>query len=172
MKKELHAQPDSASEFFLVLLRAVQAVHQDAGVDVARDLSIRLLQHVGVGKLSAVLQSGFVDTLRTGVEAALSDQHDEKRAGLLEALIPWVTKHVVDDDKISSLAAWVEQHSRAGEKAAEACLFRFIAACRSTVAKGAAAQVVAPEEEEVRTPSPKRSRTAEAASPVATEGLT
>ena len=39
-----------ALEFFTTLLAAVKVVHQDNGTVVAKELSSRLFQHVGVGK--------------------------------------------------------------------------------------------------------------------------
>ena len=47
-----------SQEFFTTLLTAVKVVHQDNGTVVAKELSSRLLQHVGVGKRLDVRQFG------------------------------------------------------------------------------------------------------------------
>eukprot|EP00927_Polykrikos_kofoidii_P060377 TRINITY_DN55373_c0_g1_i1.p1 TRINITY_DN55373_c0_g1~~TRINITY_DN55373_c0_g1_i1.p1 ORF type:complete len:1194 (+),score=196.59 TRINITY_DN55373_c0_g1_i1:101-3583(+) len=145
LRKEAHWHPDNAEAFFMVLLRAVQAVNQDAGAGVARDLSFRMLQHVGVGKLSPGLQSGIIVALRVGVEVALSEE--TKSTGLLEALTPWVTKHVIEDATIRELAAWAQQFGGDGtdeaqrNRAEQAGLFVFIEACDATAARGEATAV-------------------------------
>ncbi|CAE8608760.1 unnamed protein product, partial [Polarella glacialis] len=64
LRKEAHLSPENAEAFFSTLLRAVQVVHQDTGAQVARDLSYKLLQHVGVGKLSPCLQAALLSSLR------------------------------------------------------------------------------------------------------------
>eukprot|EP00971_Amphidinium_carterae_P010775 212841-Amphidinium_carterae.1 len=46
--------------FFVCLMTAVCSIHRDVGVEVARDLSSRLLQHVAVGKLARNLQQGYM----------------------------------------------------------------------------------------------------------------
>eukprot|EP00928_Gymnodinium_smaydae_P038303 TRINITY_DN26449_c0_g1_i1.p1 TRINITY_DN26449_c0_g1~~TRINITY_DN26449_c0_g1_i1.p1 ORF type:complete len:1124 (+),score=234.01 TRINITY_DN26449_c0_g1_i1:153-3524(+) len=144
LRREVQAKPASGAEevcassgFFLVLLRAVRSVHQDAGTVVARDLSLRLLQHVGVGKLAPAMQGGLLTALRAGVETSLCPGVEP---GLLEALIPWVTKHVVNDDLILELATWAEQQPgeedermRLGEAAG---LAAFVNACRAVASRG------------------------------------
>eukprot|EP00929_Paragymnodinium_shiwhaense_P030024 TRINITY_DN17083_c0_g3_i1.p1 TRINITY_DN17083_c0_g3~~TRINITY_DN17083_c0_g3_i1.p1 ORF type:complete len:1131 (+),score=200.78 TRINITY_DN17083_c0_g3_i1:65-3457(+) len=135
LKKDANIFADSAEAFFTVLLQAVRAVHQDAGVGVARDLSYRLLQHVGVGKLTQTMQTALVAALRAGIHAALSG--DVENPGLLEALVPWVTKHVVDDSAIEELVAWAaEQIKRSPDVEARACaagLAEFLEECNKVV---------------------------------------
>jgi len=132
LRKEAHWQAENVEAFFSALLRAVQVVHQDASPEVARDLSYRLLQHVGVGKLAPVMQVGLVTALRAGVVAALSP---EAREGLLLALVPWVTKHVVEDDLLREVAAWAEDQAVNTDGAGRAGLPTFIEACHATTAR-------------------------------------
>lgn len=139
LRKEAHWQSESAEAFFLALLHAVRLVHQDAGIGVARDLSYRLMQRVGVGKLSPTSQAGMLAALRQGVEVALAG---ERREGLLEALVPWVTKHILDNELLEDLAGWAEQQALALggedlEKVAERAGLRgLLEACFATIKRG------------------------------------
>lgn len=147
LRREATAQPDSASAFFKVMMHAVHMVHRDAGVEVASDLSVRLLQHTGVGKLALGMQVALVAALQAGVQAAVSS---ESSPGFLEALVPWVTKHVVDDALLKELAAWIEAEAAGllpselqGKAAAThleaAGVPAFVEACRATAERGAKA---------------------------------
>jgi len=130
LRKEGLRTIEAAEAFFVILLRAVRAVHQDAGAIVARDLSLRLLQHVGVGKLVPTMQAGFVIALRAGVDFALGGSTKE---ALLDALLPWVTKHVIEDESLRELAVWAEQRPGelgAEERAKSAGIPLFVKACR------------------------------------------
>jgi len=123
--------------FFAMLFRAVRAVHQDAGAEVARDLSSRLLNRVVVGKLAPMLQAGFVLTLRAAIELALTP--GGARDGLLEALLPWVTKHAIEDDLMRDLGLWAEEHARSlgmDGLSEQAGLPAFLEACRTTIERG------------------------------------
>mmetsp|Transcript_75616 Transcript_75616/g.244840 ORF Transcript_75616/g.244840 Transcript_75616/m.244840 type:complete len:1182 (-) Transcript_75616:76-3621(-) len=143
LRKEAHMQTDSASVFFKVLMHAVHMVHRDGGVEVASDLSVRLLQHTGVGKLALGMQVALIAALQAGVQTAIMA---ESSPGFLEALVPWVTKHIVDDALLLELAAWVEAEgpsfaSSGADDAAAAQLEAagvpaFLAACRATAARG------------------------------------
>jgi len=132
LRKEGLRTIEAAEAFFVMLLRAVRAVHQDAGATVARDLSLRLLQHVGVGKLVPTMQAGFVIALRAGVDFALGEDTKES---LLDSLLPWVTKHVIEDESLRELAAWAEQRPSelgAGARAKSAGISLFVKVCRET----------------------------------------
>jgi hypothetical protein len=140
LRKEGGHTIEAAESFFVMLLRAVKAVHQDAGSAVAKDLSYRLLQHVGVGKLAPTMQAGLVIALRAGVDFALAESTQE---GLLDALLPWVTKHVIEDDSLKELATWAEQRAQelgTGDKAIllaqRAAVPEFVFTCRATAERG------------------------------------
>lgn len=161
MRKEAGMQAESGDAFFKILLHAVYLVHKDAGVDVARDLSSRLLFHVGVGKLAPVMQVSLVAALQAGVLRALSST--DTSAGLLEALTPWVTKHCIDDSLARELAAWVENEAKASAESSEAQgdhagAPAFLAALRATIARGERAEAS-------RAPRPAMAAIAEAPSP-------
>mmetsp|Transcript_54513 Transcript_54513/g.100369 ORF Transcript_54513/g.100369 Transcript_54513/m.100369 type:complete len:1126 (-) Transcript_54513:53-3430(-) len=156
-----------AEEFFRMLLRAVFAVHKDdAGASVAKDLSYALLQHVGVGKLSDLLQAGCIVALQEGTDLALQDS---TREGFLEALVPWITKHTMSDNVLLDLAIWVENRPEelgigksTDPQAIRAGLATFVYACRATAKRGAAAaespgSPEAPAAGDPSTPTVKRS---------------
>lgn len=145
-----------AEEFFMMLLRAVMAVHHDAGAAIAKDLSYSLLQHVVVGKLAPLLQAGYIVALQEGIDLAL---RESTRESLLEALKPWVTKHNIDDAVLLDLASWAEQRpeelnlgTSTGAPAKRAALPAFVRACRTTAERGEAAG-----RREPPTPAVKRS---------------
>ncbi|CAJ1341028.1 unnamed protein product, partial [Effrenium voratum] len=129
LRREAHLGAKQAEDFFTTLLAAVKVVHQDNGTSVAKELSSRLLQHVGVGKLTPSLQLALLAALRRGISAAGSGE----QKGFLEALTPWVTKHVVEDNLLQDLASWAE--SQSNEALAMAGLEALLAACRSTCRK-------------------------------------
>jgi len=132
LRKEAHWSAENLESFFMLLLRAVRAVHQDASKEVARDLSSRLLQHVCVGKLVPMLQAGIVVALRAGIEQALAD---DTRDGFLEALLPWVTRHIIEDDTLKELADWAASTIQDAERAERAGLPAFVKACCTTAEK-------------------------------------
>jgi len=128
LRREAHSGPVQAEEFFAMLLAAVKFLYKDEGTAVAKDLSFRLLQHVGVGKLTHPLQKALLNTLQRGVLDAA-----EGAKGFLEALTPWITKHVVEDPLIEHLASWAKEKS--SEALQEAGLEKFLEACQSTTKK-------------------------------------
>lgn len=141
LRREAHSEPETGESFFKVLLHAVHMVHRDAGIDVARDLSSRLLHHVAVGKLSPSLQAAFVVALQAGIEVALSPDASD---GFLGVVVPWVTKHLVEDGLVRDLAAWAEAASAncavpegldRAQHAARAGLPVFLQACRTVTGR-------------------------------------
>jgi len=132
-KDAYHHSEVAAGGLFSAFLQAVRVVHQDAGAEVAKDLSFKLLPHVGVGKLPPA-----------GITAALSGEVE--REGFLEALIPWVTKHIVDDTPLRELAAWADDQAAAAtgregggtaEEVAQAVgLPAFVEACLTVAERG------------------------------------
>lgn len=129
LRKEAHVGPTQAEDFFTTLLAAVKFLHKDQGTAIAKDLSFRLLQHVGVGKLTPPLQKALLNTLRRGVVNAAAGS----AAGFLEALTPWITKHVVEDILIDNLASWAKEQSN--QALQEAGLEKLLEACENTVKK-------------------------------------
>jgi len=128
LRTQAHDAPEAAQEFFKALLKAVKIVHQDNGANLGNVLSQRLLQHVGVGKLSPSFQSALLGALRRGVADAPGAAE-----GFLEALTPWITKHVVEDHLLEELADWAQaQGARDAEAFERSGLEAFVAACRTT----------------------------------------
>jgi len=129
LRKEAHVGPTQAEGFFTTLLAAVKFLRKDEGTAIAKDLSFRLLPHVGVGKLTPPLQKALLNTLRRGVVNAAAGS----TAGFLEALTPWITKHVVEDVLIDNLASWAKEQSN--QALQEAGLEKLLEACENTVKK-------------------------------------
>ncbi|CAL1126677.1 unnamed protein product [Cladocopium goreaui] len=107
----------SAEGFFTTLLAAVKFLHKDS------DMNVRLL------RLTPPLQKALLNTLRRGVVNAAAGS----AAGFLEALTPWITKHVVEDVLIDNLASWAKEQSN--QALQEAGLEKLLEACKNTVKK-------------------------------------
>eukprot|EP00930_Biecheleria_cincta_P006891 TRINITY_DN10798_c0_g1_i4.p1 TRINITY_DN10798_c0_g1~~TRINITY_DN10798_c0_g1_i4.p1 ORF type:complete len:1140 (+),score=247.03 TRINITY_DN10798_c0_g1_i4:102-3521(+) len=160
LRTDAHLTSEKAETFFFTLLRAVEVVHQDNGSQIARDLSLKVLQHVGVGKLVPTLQSALVSALRAGVVDSVGEGVQE---GLLEALTPWVTKHVVEDGLIRELAGWAESQAASagqenGDVYVKAGLPNFLQACRVTTERKRAAAATENPTTPQRSPEPPHSR--------------
>lgn len=110
----------SAEGFFTTLLAAAKFLHKDEGTAIAKDLSFRL---------TPPLQKALLNTLRRGVVNAAAGS----AAGFLEALTPWITKHVVEDVLIDNLASWAKEQSN--QALQEAGLEKLLEACKNTVKK-------------------------------------
>lgn len=151
LRKEAQWSNDRAEAFFLVLLRSVQAVHRDAGQQVAHNLSSKLLLHVVVGRLTQTLQEAMLSVLRGTVDALFDSlcSGDAAKSDelFLEALVPWISRRCVADAQIGDLAAWAAQRGEAvGLDIAErAGLPAMLEACFAVASRNST-------EEEPRTP--------------------
>jgi len=146
LRKDAHAHPESGSAFFKVMMHAAHMLHRDAGIQVASELSTRLLQRTCVGKLIPGLQMALMAALQAGIRSAVSTSTSP---GFLEALVPWVTKHIMDDVLLLELAAWTEAEAPSfvpeGTQDVAAYLEAagvpaFVEACRATAARGTKTQ--------------------------------
>jgi len=129
---------ERAESFFFMLLRSIQAVHRDAGHQVASSLSSKLLLHIVVGRLAANLQIAMLSVLRGAVDALLdaicaNPEEQNRDAHFLEALIPWISRRCMSDECISEFAGWAagKGESVGMEISEHAGLPRLLEACCS-----------------------------------------
>eukprot|EP00435_Cladocopium_sp_Y103_P050153 s209_g15.t1 len=104
------------------------APYQDEGTAIAKDLCFRLLQHVGVGKLTPPLQKALVNTLRRGVANAAAGT----AAGFLEERTGPRFQNF-SASQLDNVESWTKEQSN--QALQEAGLEKLLEACENTVKK-------------------------------------